>query len=216
MTGSLSNRKRALLMVGAVSAGVLALGCSVEKSGQPAVPPSQPSASESSGPPPGPSSGGTKAPAVQEPIDTAKYEGDACASLTNAQQQEFGVNDAGRLQEFPGSDDTNCSWNTGANNDVTIGVTYNTSIDNGLSNLYELDETGHWDAGYFEPTEVSGYPAVFQSINDDRPGGGCGLSVAVTDQVFFTSIIQGRPGQDGCKAAENVAEAVIETIKQGA
>ncbi|QWF81799.1 hypothetical protein HUW46_05232 [Amycolatopsis sp. CA-230715] len=71
-----------------------------------------------------------------------------------------------------------------------------------------------WPDGYFEPTDIVGYPAVFNSPKNERPKN-CGISVGVTDELMFTVFTIEAHEQDACKAAKNVAAAVIETIKAG-
>ncbi len=153
----------------------------------------------------------TKAPPVQDPLDASKYLKDPCSSLTESQQQEFNVTSS---RENSDDDNSGCRWNVG-DGSTSPGVSYATGIEEGLDRLYALNDTGHWDKGYFEPTEVSGYPAVYVEIVDNRDRGDCNLAVSISDDLFFNSNVLTRAGNDACGAAENVAKAVIETIKAG-
>lgn len=153
----------------------------------------------------------TKAPPVTNPLDAAKYLADPCASLTPAQYQAFET-EAGE------KDDPNaiaCAWKRNRG-ETRISVSYLPEVKQGLSGVYAQNDIGFWKDGYFEPTTVSGYPAVYASIIDARPQGKCQLNVGISDTLTFASIVQSRPGSDSCTAAMNVAEKVLETIKKGA
>ncbi|TQJ04145.1 DUF3558 domain-containing protein [Amycolatopsis cihanbeyliensis] len=153
----------------------------------------------------------TKAPPVQDPLDASKYIQDPCSSLTESQQQEFNVTSS---RENSDEDNSRCRWNIG-DGSTSPGVSYATGIEEGLDRLYALNDTGHWDKGYFEPTEIAGYPAVYVEIVDNRGPGDCNLAVAISDNLFFNSTVRTHGDGDACQAAENVAKAVIETIKAG-
>ncbi|UJW34412.1 DUF3558 domain-containing protein [Saccharothrix sp. AJ9571] len=154
----------------------------------------------------------TKAPPVPRPLDAEKYVNDPCASLTATQQAEFNVTSSRVNSDGRGS---GCIWNVG-DGSTSPGVSYLTSVDTGLSNLYALNDTGWWDRGYFEPTEVDGYPAVYVDLTDLRAQGDCGLAVALSDRLFFDVSIRTTKDNDACLGAKNVAEAILQTIKEGA
>ncbi|MGC7100283.1 DUF3558 domain-containing protein [Amycolatopsis lurida] len=151
-------------------------------------------------------------PKVERPLDAAKYIADPCASLTASQQGEFNVTSSRTNSDEFG---VSCIWNVGSGA-TSPGVTYSTAFPDGLSRLYALNDIDWWDGGYFEPTEVGGYPAVYVSVVDHRADGDCSLVVAVSDQLFFESSIRTRPSNDSCLGAKNVAEAILKTIKEGA
>jgi hypothetical protein len=151
---------------------------------------------------------------VQQPLDASTYIGDPCASLTQNQLDNFEVSRSGEVGDQEGA--PSCNWAFGPNGETRISVSYLVDAETGLSNLYALNDTGRWDNGYFEPTVVSGYPAAYVDMIDTRSSGDCSLSVGIKEDLMFGVIVQSRPGNDSCKAAENVASAVIETIKQGA
>lgn len=106
-----------------------------------------------------------------------------------------------------------CIWNV-ADGATSISVSYPTENRNGLSNVYALNEVEEY--AYFEPTDVNGYPAVYAGSADLRDQGDCGLNVGLRNDMAMGIGIQSRPGNNVCGAAKNVAEAVIQTIKQGA
>lgn len=159
-----------------------------------------------------------KAPEVREPVDASSFGSNMCSVLTDEQKSKFEISRPASPREVNG--DPSCSWSALANGDLQIGVTLNMSLRDkgGLNNLYSLEESGQWKDGYFEPVEVSGYPGAYVSIHDARERGSCSLTVATTDNLSITVDIGDTKGdkESGCKAATNVAEAAIETIKRGA
>jgi hypothetical protein len=155
----------------------------------------------------------SKAPPVKKPLDASKYIAAPCSSLTDAQLKDIGNSGLARLS----SDDNGpaCNWHLGPSNDTFVGVGYFTSVKTGLSNLYALNDTGWWEHGYFEPTELDGYPAAYVSISDNRKDGACGIAVGIRDELMFSIDVKGRPGDDGCTAAKNVASLVLKNIRGG-
>ena len=160
-----------------------------------------------------PSQSSAKAPAVKTPLNASKFVRDPCLTLTQAQQQQFeGTKPGTRTDSDSG---VGCAWNLGANGSTGTGVNFVPSVTNGLTHLYEQNSAGFFKSGYFQPTEVEGYPAAYNEVADNRTGGQCGLSVGISDNIFFDVLIQGRTGTDGCKAALNVAKAVLHTVQGG-
>lgn len=160
-----------------------------------------------------PSAAAGKAPTVTNPLDASAFVADPCKSLADAQRNDFAM-DKGTLESE--AKDPICSWRSGPSK-VSIGVWYVDEYPDGLNHVYQQNDAGFWKEGYFEPTEVSGYPAVFVDIGDGRPDGMCVLSVGVRTDLYFTVHVGlNTQGDDGCVAAENVAAAVVETIKGGA
>jgi hypothetical protein len=205
---------RSLLAVAlAASPLVLTAACSSVQPGQ-ASPATTPGTSAATGT--GQSSAPrehSKAPPVKIPLDASKYIAAPCSSLTDAQLREFGGSAPGRLN----SDESGpaCNWDVGPNNDTLIGIGYLTSAKTGLTNLYALNDTGWWEHGYFEPTQLDGYPAAYASISDDRKAGACGITVGITDELMFSALVKSRPGNDSCSAAKNVASLVLKNIRGG-
>jgi hypothetical protein len=92
-------------------------------------------------------------------------------------------------------------------------VGFVTGNKNGLSDTYR----GGAEAfpGYFEPTEVSGYPAVFNDLTDQRPNGACNITVGISETLAFRSSFTAGPddGAKSCDLVKRVAAAVITTLK---
>jgi hypothetical protein len=135
---------------------------------------------------------------VKQPLDASKYLAAPCSSLTDAQLREFGGSTPGRLN----SDENGpaCNRDVGPNNDTLIGIGYLTSAKTGLSNLYALKSSGWWEHGYFEPTELDGYPAAYASISDDRKAGACGITIGIRDELMFSTLVKSLAGDDSCSA----------------
>jgi hypothetical protein len=70
--------------------------------------------------------------------------------------------------------------------------------------------------GYFEPTDVDGYPAVFNDPSDFRGSGSCNITVGISNTLAFQlSADDGKLGTKSCDRAKQVASMVIQTIKSG-
>ncbi len=145
---------------------------------------------------------------VSEPLDESKFLGDPCSSLTSAQKSDLGIEQQGR-QAVEGG----CSWNFGPNSEWVVQLTY-IEVAGGLANDYNKNNAGAYKDGYFEPTEVAGYPAVFSNLVDFRPET-CDLNVGMNSGAIFHVTVRGDETKDNCKAATNVAAEVIDTIKAG-
>jgi hypothetical protein len=98
---------------------------------------------------------------------------------------------------------------------VDADVAFYPGFQNGLGHFYEQNAANFFTKGYFEPLEIDGYPAAYHDIIDLRSKGNCSLAVGVSDKSTYNVLIQWQPGNDACKAAENVAKAVLTTIQKG-
>lgn len=196
-----------------VTVAVLA-GCTTGVAGT-AVPDSaDPTASESTVPTSEPDTYG--APRVDDPLDASRFLTDPCAVLTRAQLTGFGVSKPGEpdtdsaiaVHSGPG-----CVWVAESEVNSVIGASFLSGNKNGLSDTYRGRD--RFD-GYFEPTTVDGYPAVFNDIGDGRPQGDCNITVGISDTLTFRAAEHGgRDAQGACDRATQVAAAVIQTIKGG-
>ena len=150
------------------------------------------------------------------PLDVTRFLSQPCAVLTPAQLQSLAL-------PSPGTPDTDsaiakaagpaCAWQN--SNGSTNGVSFTTGNQHGLADLYRGHEEGKF-AGYFEPTTVESYPAVFKDVADYRGQGTCALSVGVTDSLtFLTSELGSLKGSASCDRAKQVATAVVQTLKGG-
>lgn len=187
-----------------VAVGLLALaGCTQQAPGTANGVSTPPSAASSS------SASGAVAPAVKTPLSVSKFAADPCAALTQQQLAALGSTTPGNRNDLPPS--VACHFELGGG--AGVGVTFYPTITTGLTWMYEKRAAG--DYGFFEPSEVDGFPAVQMDIADLRARGNCGMAVGVSNEAFFDVHIQGPAGRDACKAATNVAKAVLATIKGG-
>lgn len=208
------NKHRGLSITFAVlTAGVLLAGCGVKSgdagniapmSSQP--PPFIPSSSGSA--PAGPAG---SAPKVSNPVNPASILADACAALSPAQLSTLGM-ETGKPRTI-GSGPT-CSWDYADGSGNTVNISPIEANKNGLSDLYDQKA----EQAYFEETTVSGYPAVYSDITDDRGRGECGLQIGVTDQLAVYVLTQLESGADvskPCPVADKVGAAMVQTLKEG-
>lgn len=168
------------------------------------LPPDSPGASAT----PSKADGGDTAPAINNPLDVSKFLSHACLSITPDQAAELTISPKGM------ESGNICEWPYG--NGHEIGVTYTTpDRENGLQNLYDIKARGDYNNGYFVPTTIEGYPAIYEDPRDNRQNGECSLSVGVNEQTFINILNRGEANKDLCPGAAKVANAVIETIKRG-
>ncbi|UQS27370.1 DUF3558 domain-containing protein [Amycolatopsis thermalba] len=161
-------------------------------------------------PTPSQANGRDVAPAVNAPLDATAFASNACKSLTKPQTEELGISSQGEQIE-----PRDCSWKFGATLDWVVQLFY-TTVEGGLQNDYNKHAAGAYDnGGYFEPTTITGYPAVFSNLSDFRASGTCDLNVGIGGDTIFHVTVTGPAGKDNCKAASTVAANVIETIKTG-
>ena len=162
-----------------------------------------------------PSSGG--APTVKDPIDASKFIPQPCTALSATTLKQLNIS-------RPGVPDTEsavakssgpfCTWHTDDQpTNMSYGVGFLTGNKNGLSDTYRGGKKAF--PGYFEPTEVGGYPAVFNGLTDDRPTGACNITVGISSSLAFRVGLEGSKdvGTKGCDLVKQVAAAVIQTLK---
>lgn len=155
------------------------------------------------------------APAVDDPLDTTKFQEDPCLSLTPEQSEvTFGLSPAGR--PFRATLGNGCEWK----NDSSWGqaeISFLTANPRGLSAEYAVDKEGNW--AYFDPMTVEGQPAVARSQADARPQGECAVVVGATNEVTFEVRIQQSRSNigkgDPCATAADVAREAVKTMRAG-
>ncbi|WP_370945782.1 DUF3558 domain-containing protein [Amycolatopsis sp. cg5] len=156
-------------------------------------------------------SGSGSAPRVPAPLNTASLLSDACTGLSSSAVSQ--------LQLKTGYTKTNnsgptCAWDSSVSQFDTVSISPITSSKTGLSNIYDRKDKQE----YFEPTSIGGYPAVFADPVDRRKDGRCSLHVAVTDELevlVFTQLSKSKAATNPCPVAEDVATAMIDTLKAG-
>ncbi len=187
-----------------LAAGALIAGCSGTKGGTASTAPTSAPA-ESSGSSPG------AAPRVSNPLNTASIDGDACSALSASARSELGLGEGEKRTTSMGP---GCSLFADAERLNQIEISPVLAATDGLDSVYAKKA----EDAYFEPTEVSGYPAVYAEAIDGRPNGKCGLFIGVTDQRAVYILVQydnGPGASDPCPVALKVGEAMIQTLKEG-
>lgn len=190
-----------------------AAACSTQNNGKPSAAETTPASNSTSDPGSSGSTPAAAAPRVSRPLKVDKFTADPCLSLTATQLSDFSADPQGRRVET--GNGIGCQWNAGADKLTGIGANFYPKITDGLSHIYQQNAAGFFKGGYFQPTTINGYPATFNNVSDNRKGGDCSLTVAVSDQSIFDALILGKAGTDACKAAANVAKAVLQTIQEG-
>jgi hypothetical protein len=92
-----------------------------------------------------------------------------------------------------------------------MSISWESADTDGLSHIYKLQaNTPGGYEGYWNPTTVGSYPAVYADIADDRSSGHCSLNVAVSDTLFFIAQAQytDNPSQACLMAAKAAADVV--------
>jgi uncharacterized protein DUF3558 len=196
-------------------------GCTDAKGGTATPATTTDGGSESSSQAPNPSgspSASNGAPVIDNPLDAIRYLSQPCSVLSAAQLQQFNITSPGVPHvDDPAARATGpyCGWRTG--DAIPRGFTVGFLVANkrGLADTIR----GGRDAfpGYFEPTEVSGYPGVFNDLVDGRSRGTCNLTVGISDTLAFQTTEQaGRDqGVKSCDDVKQMAAAVIQTLKEG-
>ncbi|WIY04502.1 DUF3558 domain-containing protein [Amycolatopsis mongoliensis] len=161
--------------------------------------------------------GGDGAPKVSSPLDPAKLKSDPCSVLSASQRSTLGLEDGTPRTSEAGA---TCAWiyTSDETRSSRIDIAADPNTD-GLAGIYDLYAKGGKDQyEYWEPADVSGYPAVYAATKDFRAQGQCKLLVGVTDTQavqVFTQIGNGPGATQPCPYAEKAAEAMIQTLKEG-
>jgi hypothetical protein len=197
---------RPVVLLGLAAAGTLLLAaCGSDNNSTPSASAPTTHTSTSTG-----ASGSNEAPKVAKPLNAASLSSAPCSSLTAAQLSGIG------LTNVRGGDNSSitgtaiCGWT----DDTTgngIGISWENDLGNGLSTIYsEKAQQGYW-----QPTSVDGYPAVFADFADLRSKGTCMLNVGVSDKLNFISqytAAQPDIGTKSCQFAEQAAADVIKNL----
>lgn len=158
------------------------------------------------------------APAVNSPVDTAKFEsaGGICSALSKQALTNLGVNSPGKPREAGSG--PQCGWTiadaTSPGQLQEVDVVAATVGSTGLSATYSRRSTFQ----VFEPVgEIDGLPAVIALKSDTRKSlGQCQIAIGVSNQRIFTVAAGIVPGSgDSCAEAKRAAQYFAQTIKGG-
>jgi len=147
---------------------------------------------------------------VSDPLDVSSYITAPCSVLTQDQAANFGATGPGSANSanFP-----SCDWQTEKSTNFAVG--FNNKQAQGLNGIYRLHQTtGQYE--YFQPTTVSGYPAVANNLTSQGlPNGDCDMMVAVNDKIILDASILTSHTGDPCGSAQRLATTVLQNIKAG-
>lgn len=157
---------------------------------------------------------GGAAPQVPAPLNIVQVKTDACKALSAQQIDQIGLVGPGKPTSI--SIGPGCTWASQAYATNVAGIGLVTANQLGLNNIYNKKDQYK---GYFEPTTVEGYPAVYAAQTDGRSTGECLLWFGLTDQDYAlveTGIGAGPNRSNPCPVADRIATAVIEHLKGAA
>jgi Protein of unknown function (DUF3558) len=198
-----------VLALGVAAIAVLVGGCSAKEAGSPTGPAPTSGAGKQTGSPSTSSgSGGGSAPKVSNPLDASKFLTQPCSSIGPDKLRSLSVSAQGEPDNSPVG--PTCQWiERDAGSSLEVG--FLTGNKNGLADTYRGRDRFK---GYFEPTQVDGYPAVFNDLRDFRGDGTCNITVGISDTLAFRTAVQdGKLGQKSCDRTKQAAAAVITTLK---
>ncbi|WP_410669936.1 DUF3558 domain-containing protein [Amycolatopsis sp. cmx-4-68] len=204
-------RLSARVAAGAVVPVLLLAGCSPEKAGTASPAPSSPASSGASSNP--------DVPKVATPLDAAKYETKPCDIVPASTLASLRFTDPGTVQQKDdgiGAAGPSCGWKIHGEGVSMLVIVATGNRDRGvggLAGLYGAHDRG--ELPFLEPApEVEGYPAIYIDLRDRRASGHCSMSVGVADDLAIAVDSGGYQGQqDSCAAAQQVAAAIITTLK---
>jgi hypothetical protein len=154
------------------------------------------------------------APAVDNPLDTTRYQRDPCQALTAAQAQELNVRTPG--EPYDDSLGKSCHFAGKSDAQARVDVGFFDQYPFGLSATYQAHEDGKYD--FFNPLPpIEGYPAVARAGTDDRDDGACAVEVGTSDEISFEIALRLSAANvgtlDPCDTAAMVAGMVLQTMK---
>jgi hypothetical protein len=150
---------------------------------------------------------------VARPIDTTPFEKAPCTTLTSEQLGQLSITTP--PQPDPGNKlGPGCEWNAYDEVGLTVGGRLLT-VGSSLAKLYRQHEQG--GLPFFQPTEVSGYPAVLTDSLDAVPKGKCSAEVGVRDDLLYSVQVtissDSKDYANPCPVAQKAAELAISTMK---
>ena len=160
----------------------------------------------------GPSTTERLAPPIdQPPLDVAPFLDRPCEVLTPEQAAEWTVSNPERVPDERTYTGPACAFEPDDFDHVSFGTTIR--MTDSLESTYQRRDI----LQLFEPTEVAGYPGVFNDSADRRSGGNCGLTVGVAEDTALAVLVSVRDRQspaytDPCPVAARIMQQMIETI----
>jgi hypothetical protein len=153
------------------------------------------------------------APAVEDPLDTAKFQQDPCKALTSTQTENLNVQSG---EPHDGGLGNACEFRGRSDRLALIDIAFADKYPHGLSAVYQANDDGKW-AFFEELSPIEGYPAVAYDGVDQRDTGGCAVEVGTSDEIAFEVSLQLSADKVGekepCETAAMVAGKVLQTMK---
>lgn len=154
-------------------------------------------------------------PAVpaEDQIDLTGYTGKPCTLLPTGRVAPRHLNPPGKLAPTPTG--SVCQWNS--TDPRYPSITVQASVDRGLESIYRRRP----NFTYFQPTQVSHYPAVDTTSGGRGPSSGiCSVAVDVADGAMLTVTADygnatSTFSADPCPDAADVAFEIISRIRSG-
>ncbi|HVX44397.1 MAG TPA: DUF3558 family protein [Mycobacteriales bacterium] len=124
------------------------------------------------------------APKVRHPLDPRAFftTKAICTVLTPNQLHTFGIRNIRLLNPEITRVSASCGW-ADFDNGRNVDAIFELSL-GGLTGIYEGHQQDPGGLAYFEPTEVDGYPAIFDQNVDERSSGFCELDVGISDSIY--------------------------------
>ncbi|HJP73512.1 MAG TPA: DUF3558 family protein [Pseudonocardiaceae bacterium] len=156
------------------------------------------------------------APHVADPLSTDKFQSEPCLTVPATQLTALNIgtqsNNTFNMMIGP-----SCQWGPGPDMDPNVFraiVTYRTS-ESGLSSIYGRRHSYK----VFTPlSPIDGYPAVLDEQTDQRPYGGCVITVGVSDGVAVDvglTVSSGQYATNPCTPGAQFAADVVTGIETG-
>lgn len=151
----------------------------------------------------------TQAPTVVTALNASPFVAHPCAALTTSQLAGITLTNLHILPDNAAGNPL-CAWADETTGD-SVGVTWMSATTQGLSQVYAQRVS----QGYFTPTTVDQYPAVYADFADLRAQGTCSLNVGVSNTLYFIAKYDSEhtaTRQQACQLIAQVATDVITNL----
>jgi len=165
-------------------------------------------------------------PQVQRPLDVSRFVDNPCKLVDQRVIERLGDFDPGKPDVTSDAAKNligpRCSWfhktESTVHFGVSIGLPHQKHADperKGLAGIYGSRKSGRID--YFQPVTLPGhedYPAVIAADQQEIDEGSCPVYIGVAnDLTVIASFSNGSSPEQACPAAQQVASAVLDTLK---
>lgn len=153
-------------------------------------------------------------PSVTDPLDVSALKSDACTALSSDQLDKLGLIPKKRLST-PLCDC--CDYEYSSESYTHVKIAGLKRFKNGIADIYARKELFN----YFEPTQISGYPAVFAvpEFTGNEKESNCRIYIGLTDNFVvsvFTKLYDDTPDYGRpCEVVKLTAETMIQNLKNG-